>query len=143
MARRNPGARAGKANVPLIVGIVVGVVLLLLVCGGGIYFIFYSGMGMLQQQVRADLEGNPVIAENIGPIATFEVDFGASMKVEGGDVFVFNVSGPKGTGVVVAECLTIDADTEQVVSGTLEMPTGEIYDLFPDGPPPQLNHSPP
>ena len=46
------------------------------------------------------------------------------------DVFVFNISGSKGQGVLTAECITIDADHEDVVSGSLRIPSGEVIDLF-------------
>ena len=37
-----------------------------------------------------------------------------------------------GRGTVTAECITIDADTEEVASGTLKMDSGETYELVPD-----------
>ncbi len=48
------------------------------------------------------------------------------------DVFVFEVKGAKGEGIVTAEFVTIDVDTEAVTSGEIKLPSGETYDLFPE-----------
>ena len=99
-----------------------------------VYVLFALGMGIFTDQVKADLSDNPVILEHIGLIEDLEVDLVGSFSAEGDDEFVFDIAGPKGRGVVKAVCITRDADTEEVVSGTLRVGSGEVFDLFPPEP---------
>ena len=46
-------------------------------------------------------------------------------------MFVFEISGPKGAGTLTAECITVDAEREDVVSGTLRLASGKEFNLFP------------
>jgi hypothetical protein len=99
-----------------------------LCCGGGTAFLYF-GMHEIARQVRSELDDNPVLVEHVGEIQEFEIDFAASFGEDGDDVFVYNVTGTKGSGVVTAEHVTIDADTEEVVWARLTLPTGETVDL--------------
>lgn len=121
--------KSGCGVVALILGLVVGGGLLAVLCCGGIA---YFGFGIVAEQVKADLRGNAVVEEHIGPITSIRTDLIASLATEGQDEFVFDVEGPKGKGRLKVVTVTIDAGTEEVVSGTLELPNGELYDLFPD-----------
>ena len=84
-----------------------------------------------RDQVRTDIEDNPVILDKIGTIRSFEVDVDASEELPGENDFVFNVSGSKGSGVMTATCITIDDFTEDVTAGTLKLSSGETVDMFP------------
>jgi len=118
-----------KSRTGLIVGIVVGVVLfaVLLCCGG-----LWLGKRMFDDQVKAALQENPVVTEHIGTIQEAEMDLEGTGNAEGEDAFVFRLRGSKGSGVVTAEIVTVDGDTEEVVSGTLRMDDGATYDLVPE-----------
>lgn len=116
------------AAVAAFVGAVTCVVLLI---GGGMWIASW-GIDVVAQQVANDIENNPVIVQHIGLINSIEVDWTASMAEPGEDVFVFELSGSKGRGVLVAESKTIDVDTENVTWGRLKLPSGEQYDLFED-----------
>ena len=122
--------KSGCGIVALVVGLVVGCGVLAALCCGGL---FLFGTRTVAEQVKTDLRGNPVIEEHLGPIDTIELDWIASQNAPGEDEFVFDVEGPKGTGRIQVVTETVDAETEDVVSGTLELPNGETYDLFPDG----------
>lgn len=93
-----------------------------------------SACGLLDvfvDQVQADIEGNPVILRHIGTIDSMEIDWSATGEEPGEDVFVFRIKGSKGQGLLTAECVTVDADHEDVVAGKLELSSGETYNLFP------------
>lgn len=120
--------KSGCGIVALIIGLVVGGGLLAVLCCGGFA---YFGLGVVAEQVKTDLRGNAVIEEHIGPITSIRTELIASAATQGQDEFVFDVEGPKGKGRLQVVTVTIDAGTEDVVSGTLELPNGERYDLFP------------
>ncbi len=110
----------------LFVGI-AGFVFLIVVGIGGLAF---WGWNLFADQAKVALNKNSVIRQYIGQIEQIEVDLIATGNEEGEDVFVFRIEGPKGTGVVTAEFVTIDADAEEIRSGSLQLPTGETYDLL-------------
>ena len=90
-----------------------------------------EGLAAFRDQVRADIRDNPVIVDKIGEIQSFELDMDASDELPGENDFAFQIKGSKGEGLMKATCITVDADTEDVTAGTLELSTGETVDLFP------------
>lgn len=124
---------SGKSNKTtyVILGITGFGFLMTVACCGG--FAFW-GWGLFTDQAEAALNRNPIIQRHIGDIEDIDTDFVATGNEENEDVYVFRISGPKGSGTVTAEFLTVDAETEEVVSGTLELSTGETYDLMADVP---------
>jgi hypothetical protein len=112
--------------------VVTGVLLLgalgILAVGGG--FMVY-GLGLLEDQVAADLRGNAVLQAHLGEVIRFDVNFSRSMLEPDQETLVFDVTGLKGAGRVTARCVTVDADHEKVTAGTLRMDSGAVYDLFP------------
>lgn len=112
--------------VGIVVGAVVGVFLLLLLAVGGVGF---WGWGLFVDQAKDTLNDNPVILQHVGKITEIDTDFIATGDVEDEDVFVFRVKGANGTGVVTAEFVTVDEDTEAIHSGTLRLPSGETFEL--------------
>jgi hypothetical protein len=113
----------------IIVGIVVG--------GGVLMVALCAGLGLwgwreVSEQFRMAMNENTVIREHLGEVSEISVDFTATGEVPGDDVFVYNVTGEKGTGVVSAEFLTVDADSERIASGTLKLPDGRVLELVPE-----------
>ncbi len=92
-----------------------------------------EGLEEFDRQVQADIEDHPVIVEHIGAITELKHDFDLSTD-EPGDVWVFHISGDKGSGLLRANCVTIDEWTEQVDAGELTLDSGEVYELFPENP---------
>ena len=90
------------------------------------------GMGIFADQVKTDLKENPVIIAHLGMIEDLEIDIMGSLAAPGSEEFVFRARGTKGRGEITAVCVTRDPETEEVVSGTLQMSDGEVYDLFPE-----------
>ena len=84
-----------------------------------------------EKQVAEDIKDNPVIRRHIGTIDSIDIDWTRTGDEPGENVFVFEISGPNGEGTLTAECITIDADREDVVSATLRLASGEEINLFP------------
>lgn len=116
---------------------------LLIGCGGcalilalaavfGGWIVMRFGFGVFADEVEADLRSNPVVREHLGRIEQFELDLSASIAAEGEEDFVFRVSGTRGSGLIVATCVTNESGVEEVVSGTIQLESGETVDLFPE-----------
>jgi len=120
-----------RGNSALIISIIVVLVLLgisiLACCGGVVSF----GWGVYVEEVKIELEGNPVIQEHIGEISEISTNFTKSAVEDDEDVFVFEISGPNGSGTVTGKFEDID-DSEVLTSGKLKTSTGKTYDLFPE-----------
>ena len=103
---------------------------LVIVFGG--WGLLRLGLGVFSDEVESELRSNPVIIEHVGRIEEFELDLSASIAEEGGEDFVFRVSGTKGSGLVTCTCVTNAEGIEEVVSGTIQLESGETMDLFPE-----------
>lgn len=99
------------------------------VVAGGLLIKF--GLGFFAEQVEADLRDNPVIIEHLGQLEELKLDFEATLAAPGEDDYVFEASGTKGTGTLRVTSVTVDDETEDVVAGTLQLASGEEFDLFP------------
>ena len=106
-----------------------GLIFLVLVVAG-VGGLLYWGWDLFVGQAEELLNANPVIQEHIGSIEELTIDFTATGEADGDDVFVFEVKGDKGSGVVTAEFVTIDENSEELRSGKLDLPSGETYDLL-------------
>ena len=106
----------------------------LLCVGTATFFVLVaSGCGLLddfEQQVAADIKDNPVILRHIGDITSIDTDWTATGEQPGDDVFVFRLTGTKGEASLTAECITVDAEHEDVISGSIRLPSGETIDLY-------------
>ena len=116
-----------NGNVKVLGWLALAAVVLVAVGIGGL---LYWGWGLYAEQAKAELNNNPVIQQYIGNIEEMSLNFGASSDIDDEDTFVFDVKGAKGEGVVTAEFVTIDHETEELRSGTLRLPNGETHDLM-------------
>lgn len=96
--------------------------------------LFDFGSDEFAQQVQTAVENNPVFVQHIGDVTEFTYDLDLSVEEEGADTFVFHVKGSRGNATLRAECITVDADTEDVPSGELVMESGERHQLYPENP---------
>jgi len=125
MADRGSGLR----TLFIVLGVIGGLVILGCL---GIVGLGFWGFGKVTEQAMVALNDNPVVQEYVGEITEMDVDWNGTGLAEGEDVFVFRFTGTKATGVVTAELVTVDENTEKVVSGEIELSSGEIYNLFPE-----------
>lgn len=134
-----PAKRQGLSKgcvIAIVVSAVVGVAGIAVLVGAAFFFIKF-GLDVVADQIRRDIQDNPVILEQVGAIESIEVDFVASANEPSDKAFVFNIEGPNGSGLLTVSSETIDGYTEKVVWGQLRVASGETYDLFPDqGPKP-------
>ncbi len=127
------GPQHRRSSAGIIIAIVAGIGLVgVLVCCGLCGGLGYFGMNVFSEQVANELRDNPILREHIGEIQSFTLNFTATAAHDSEDVFVFDVQGSKGQGVVTAESQTIPDDSEAVISATLRLPTGEVIDLLPE-----------
>ncbi len=102
----------------------------LMLCGGGCGAIIFFGMNLLAKEIELELRDNPVLVEHIGQVQSFKIDWMASLAHPEADVWVFNVRGPKGSGQVTAESITMPDGNERVTWATLRLPSGETIELI-------------
>lgn len=76
------------------------------------------------RQAREAVQRYPLVQQHIGTLSTFEIDMMASGEAEGADAFVFNLVGDKGRGRILADFITVDADTERLGKGVLTLANG-------------------
>jgi len=76
------------------------------------------------RQAREAVQRYPLVQQHIGALSTFEIDMMASGEAEGADAFVFNLVGDKGRGRILADFITVDADTERLGKGVLTLANG-------------------
>ena len=130
--RYQPPAPSGRNPWPWIIGTgcgCLGLAGVAIVIG----MVWLGGLGVdaLENQIVADLADNPDLERELGEIEEAELDWRATMTATEKDIVVLKVRGTKSSGVLMVESVTLDDDTEHVVSGTLEV-GGETHDLFPE-----------
>jgi len=86
------------------------------------------------RQVQIAVENNPVFMQRVGTVSEFTYDLDMSINEPGADTYVFHVKGSNGSGTLRAECITVDADTENVPSAELILDSGEHVQLYPEKP---------
>ncbi len=91
-----------------------------------------EGLGGLQdniftRQARAAVQRYPLVQQHIGDITAFDLDLMASGEAEGATEFVFDLKGSKGNGRILADFITVDADTERLGKGVLTLADGRTF----------------
>jgi len=110
------------------------IVLVMVAAIGGVFLLFRFGLGLVEDQVRRDIQQNPVIMEQVGVIQQIDIDFPASANEPDPEVFVFHLQGQHGSATLTAKTVTGEGGTEKVTWGTLQTSSGAQYDLFPGQP---------
>jgi hypothetical protein len=103
----------------------IGVVCLLLCCG----VVGYFGVNMMSTEVEMALRDNPQIREHLGELRTVRVNMFKSMSHDGDDVWVYDLTGEKGTGELTT-VQTTDFDGEETFhSAKLRLSDGRTIDI--------------
>ncbi|QDU31957.1 hypothetical protein ETAA8_71190 [Anatilimnocola aggregata] len=126
-----------KSNVLLYVLLGIGGVALLVCCScGGIgYFGFNQALGMVAQQIKPQLQTDPVIQEHIGTIDTLSMNMTKSVseaeqnKKQG--FLVFDIKGEKGSGIVMGRVDQTNPQQARLAEGELRMADGQSFPLTP------------
>lgn len=130
------GARPAKSTSGLKIVLIVLAVLAvigLLVCAGIaglVYFGFNKGQELAGAEFQSQLEGNPVLEQEIGELQTVTVSLmeTARRQQEGGQPrMVMRVVGTEGEGMVIATLS--DDGRNRIVAATLETEDGRTVEL--------------
>ncbi|KAF1725239.1 hypothetical protein [Pseudoxanthomonas japonensis] len=84
----------------------------------------FGGDNIFTRQARVAVQRYPLVQQHIGTLASFELDLAATGEAEGAEEFVFALTGDKGRGRILAEFITVDADTERLGKGVLTLADG-------------------
>lgn len=96
------------------------------ICGG---FLYYSS-GEYERQIEEAIERNAVVQRYIGSDVAIIYDETQSLMLSGLTEYCYEVRGPLGSGTLYADFVTVDADTEKIGYGMLELSSGATYDLM-------------
>ncbi|HEX5103548.1 MAG TPA: cytochrome c oxidase assembly factor Coa1 family protein [Pirellulaceae bacterium] len=118
--------KSSKAWLWILLG--VGGVGLLVCCGcGGLFLV---GMGVVGNQLVAQLNADPNVQQHLGTVTSANVDWMATgeegNKAPGKSVMVFNVVGEKGSAKVIVEQTP---GQQHFNNGRLRLPSGEEIPL--------------
>ena len=127
----SPPAKRSSCGCWLLATVLVLVVLSLLVCCGGGYFVTRFGLNMVTSEIEDQLRDNPQLRDKIGDVQSFEMDWVRSFRDQQNDTFVYRVKGTKGQGEITVRHVTNDAGEEEILSATLRLPNGERVELVP------------
>lgn len=80
---------------------VVGLLGLVLCCGGGVFLVNF-GVGQLGKQLTIQIKNNPAVVENVGEIESLEVNWGGTVEEaqqsgESDSGLIFDIKGSKGS----------------------------------------------
>ena len=128
--QRGRPRRRRRSSIVLILGILFGSGFVVLLCCGGFGGLMVFGFNVIAKEVELQLRDNAALVEHIGEIEEFDIDWMASMAHPEDDVFVFEVTGTKGSGEITAKSVTMPDGNESVEWATLRLPTGETIELI-------------
>lgn len=112
-----------------ILGIIGGLIFFCCLGCGGVGIAAMSWVANTESRmVKAELEKSPKAVEELGTPIEVKMNFGESIAHDDNDIFVFDVSGPKGKGKVRADC---DAGDEIVFECHLDV-NGKTIDVLED-----------
>lgn len=115
---------ARRSLAPWIIGGLVALVLLLAL--GAVGTFFWYGFGLFNDQAAAAIRADPAVSEALGPISEIHLDFTATGDAPGDEDFAYRVVGERGSGLLVGRFVTVDADHEDLRSGTLRLDDGRL-----------------
>ena len=124
-----PPKRKSSMGLVIILAISMGLVLVLLCCGGGIGIVWF-GLGVVEDSVLSQLHDHPAVQEHIGEVEDFEMNLMASANHEDSDTFIYDVSGSNGSGRLEVRSVTVGS-REEISNATLELPDGTRINLVP------------
>lgn len=107
--------------------------LVVLLCCGGLILAGFSGLGMMAEEVKVQIQNTPEVKQFIGEVQSFETNFSESWAIEDQDVFVYDIRGTLGTGKVTARHTTDGFSGEEIVhEAELELDDGRAFDITLD-----------
>lgn len=111
-----------RSTTPWIVGGLIALVVLGVF--GAVGGLLWYGLGEFNAQADSAIRADPVIVEVLGPIRDVRLDFMATGEAPGAEDFAYRVEGERAGGLLVGRFVTIDAESEELRSGTLTLDDG-------------------
>lgn len=118
---------ARRSLAPWIIGGLVALVLLVL--AGGTGALFWYGLGLFNDQAAAAIRADPAVSDALGSISEIHLDFTATGNAPGDEDFAYRVVGERASGLLVGRFVTVDADHEDLRSGTLRLDDGSVVPI--------------
>ncbi|MCL1530407.1 hypothetical protein M3O57_08570 [Xanthomonas nasturtii] len=112
-----------------LIGVATCVVLWGMLVLGALVWLMATGWSLFADQARSALQADAVVQEHIGQIRDMRVDLYRTGLAPGGDEFVFNVEGDRGSGRVHASWVSAGAEREILSTGVLTLRDGTEYTL--------------
>lgn len=108
-----------------------GGVVSLILCCGACGWVGNFAFQIQAEEVRSQIKDDPVIEEHIGRIESIEVNYAASFAEDDDTIWTYDLVGSKGAGrLVVKQIDDADSDAVQLEWATLELDTGDTFDLL-------------
>lgn len=107
---------------PWVLGGVLALVFLLFV--GLVASVIWIGGDLFLTQAETAIREDPQVRAHLGTLNKVELDFLATGSAPGVEEFAFRVEGTLGSGLLVGEFITTDAEHEELRSGELRLDDG-------------------
>jgi len=101
----------------------------------GIAALAVAGMGLYEEEVCEHLQAQPALIERVGEPATCTTETLVSLTIDDLDTFIFDVTGPKGTGRVYVKSTSTGEGATEEYQGILLVMNGEETLIFGERPP--------
>lgn len=112
--------------------IILAVACVALILLAGVVKLVSWATSIIVDGAQMAMEENPVIRTHLGEIEEVDIEWIKTGREEGDETFAFTVTGTKGRGLVVADFISVDEETEEMRNGTLTLDDGTSYSLEPE-----------
>ena len=89
----------------------------------------WIGFKIFTEQALIAIRADPVVRSAVGQVHDIELDFTATFNAPDVNEFGYRIDGERIDGLLVGEIITIDADHEELRSGTLRLDDGRVLEI--------------
>ncbi|MCB1609787.1 MAG: hypothetical protein KDI71_22735 [Xanthomonadales bacterium] len=89
----------------------------------------WIGFKIFTEQALIAIRADPVVRSAVGQVHDIELDFTATFNAPDVNEFGYRIDGERIDGLLVGEFITIDADHEELRSGTLRLDDGRVLEI--------------
>lgn len=100
-----------------------------LVCCGGIFLVAYFGLGVLESDIEMQLRDHPTISEHLGQIEDLSVNITKSSAIDDPDTFIYDIRGSQGTAELIITSISHWDGNEEIVEASLRLESGEVIEI--------------
>ena len=125
----NSAAPAANSNRLLWILLAGALIVVPVLCCGGVFFLGYLGLGVLEADIEMQLRDHPTIRQHIGRIEDLSVNITKSSTVDDQDTFIYDIRGDKGEGELSITSLSQWDGNEEIVEASLRLASGEVLPI--------------